>query len=132
MHDPDTAEQRATIICRGLVEVEAESFAWLVNNDWGLDSTADSFHYLAGWTASAAKETRSTPVEILTATAMRVRDAATRYLNYRHHHPSHPVTALADAVNHDSTQLGAPALTHRARALSELNHSPTRPVTRTP
>ncbi|RMB58708.1 hypothetical protein [Tessaracoccus antarcticus] len=135
MHDPDpdTAEQRKTIACRGLVEVEAESFAWLVNNDWGLDSSPDSFHYLAGWTASAAKETKTTPLEILTATATRVRDATIRYLDYLdYRHQTHPVTKLADALNHDSIQPDRPALTHRARALYELNHSPTRPVTRTP
>ncbi|RMB57463.1 hypothetical protein EAX62_15580 [Tessaracoccus antarcticus] len=134
MHDPDpdTAEQRTTIACRGLVEVEAESFAWLVNNDWGLDSTPDSFHYLAGWTASAAKETKTTPLEILTATATRVRDATTRYLDYRHHPQTHPVTTLADAVNHDTTQLENPTLTHRARGLHELNHSPTHSAARTP
>ncbi|MGO1487841.1 MAG: ArdC-like ssDNA-binding domain-containing protein [Arachnia sp.] len=132
MHDPGTPQRQATISCRGLVEVEAESFAWLVNNDWGLDSTPDSFHYLAGWTASAANETNTTPMEILTVTANRVRTAATSYLDYRHHDQTHPVTALADEGTHEGTKLDRPTLTHHARVLHELNHSPARPPTRTP
>lgn len=100
MHDPLTAEGQAIISCRGLVEVEAESFAWLVNNDWGLDSTSDSFHYLAGWTAAAAQEQHTTPAEVLTATAERVRAAVTGYLRYRHPDQAHPVTALANHLDH--------------------------------
>ena len=116
----------------GLLDLQRESFAWLVNNYWGLDSTTDSVHYLAGWTVSAAKEPRTTPLEILTATATRVRDATIRYLDYRHHHQTHPVTTLADAVTHDSPQPGTATLTHRARALHDLNHSPTHSPARTP
>ena len=132
MHDPHTDKGQATIPCRGLVEVEAESFAWLVNNDWGLDSTPDSFHYLAGWTASAAKEKNTTPLEILTATAGRVRAAATHYLDYRHHNQAHPVTALAEQVNRERDEPLLSTVSHRARAQHGLNHIQRHRVTPSP
>nr|WP_255622076.1 ArdC-like ssDNA-binding domain-containing protein [Tessaracoccus sp. OS52] len=101
MHDPGALGTRDGGYCRGMVEVEAESFAWLVNNEWGLDSSTDSFQYLAGWATRAAQQERKTPEEVLTASAERVRAAVSRYLDYRHPEPpEHPTTALADQVKH--------------------------------
>lgn len=117
MHNPHDAHELARDYCRGMVEVEAESFAWLVNNDWGLDSTTESFTYLAGWASQAAKQEHKTPTEILTASAERIRTAVSVYLTFRHD-PSlnHPSAALREQINH--------SLTHSAP-------SP-RPETRTP
>lgn len=92
MHQPaqDLAE-----FCRGVVEVEAESFAHVVAAEHGLDSSATSFDYLAGWAASAARARNCTPEDIIVETAERVRAAVITYLD--RHTPAtdapHPVGA---------------------------------------
>ncbi|WP_246099756.1 ArdC-like ssDNA-binding domain-containing protein [Tessaracoccus rhinocerotis] len=109
MHNPQDAHEPARDYCRGMIEVEAESFAWLVNDDWGLDSSTDSFAYLAGWTTQAAKQQHKTPTEILTASAERIRGAVARYLTFRHEPgPDHPSAALREQINYSLTHTTPP------------------------
>ena len=61
--------------CRGIVEVEAESTAYLVAAAHGLDTSRYSFAYLAGWAERA-----DDPVAAMRATAERVRTAASQIL----------------------------------------------------
>lgn len=59
--------------CRGRIEVEAESVAYLVSSALGLDSGSYSFPYVAGWSGG--------DVEVIKATAERVMGTARRILD---------------------------------------------------
>lgn len=48
--------ERPPAHCRGMVEVEAESFAYVVSAEHGLDSQPTSFDYIAGWATEAARQ----------------------------------------------------------------------------
>lgn len=61
--------------CRGMIEVEAESVAYLVATHHGLDTSSYSFAYIAGWA-----DTTSDPATALRATAERVRGAVVQVL----------------------------------------------------
>lgn len=52
---PDYAVSRS---CRGRAEVEAESIAYLVTTQAGVDSTAYSVPYLAGWSGGTTEVLR--------------------------------------------------------------------------
>ncbi len=69
--------------CRGVVEVEAESFAHVVAANYGLDTSSASFGYLAGWATSAARQRQCKPSDVILETAERVRHAVISYLNFR-------------------------------------------------
>lgn len=82
LHAPS---ERPPAHCRGMVEVEAESFAYVVAAEHGLDSTPISFDYIAGWATEAGRQRDCPPAEIVTETAERVRQAVIVYL--KHHQP---------------------------------------------
>jgi DNA primase len=72
--DPVAAPARtSTELCRGRLEVEAESVAFLVASTHSLDTGAYTFPYVAGW----ASEVTGTPLEqVVQSTAARVIAAA--------------------------------------------------------
>ena len=61
--------------CRGIVEVEAESVAYMVTSAHGLDSSQYTFNYVAGWALNAVTEQRDL-ADILRSTGQRVIGAA--------------------------------------------------------
>ena len=61
--------------CRGTLEVEAESVAYMVTNAHGLDSSQYTFNYVAGWALNAVTEDRDL-ADILRSTGQRVIGAA--------------------------------------------------------
>lgn len=81
MHRPDQSSLQLS--CRGIVEVEAESFAHIVSADYGLDASASSFGYLAGWATSAAQQRRCAPEDVILESAERVRRAVIGFLDRR-------------------------------------------------
>ncbi|MCA0308838.1 MAG: ArdC family protein [Actinobacteria bacterium] len=81
--------------CRGLIEVEAESVAFLVTAAHGLDSSQYTFNYVAGWAHQAKALDPEGPnvEEIVQATGQRVVTAADQILNATRPGPS--VTEVA-------------------------------------
>jgi hypothetical protein len=73
LHDPE--RDGARITHRGIGEVEAESVAYIVAAAHGLDTSADSLPYVAGWLATTKE-----PAETISATANRVIHAAHQVL----------------------------------------------------
>ena len=61
--------------CRGILEVEAESVAYMVTSAHGLDSSQYTFNYVAGWALNAVTDQRDL-AEILRSTGQRVIGAA--------------------------------------------------------
>ena len=61
--------------CRGVVEVEAESVAYMVTSAHGLDSSQYTFNYVASWALNAVTEARDL-ADILRSTGQRVIGAA--------------------------------------------------------
>lgn len=62
--------------CRGRVEVEAESVAYLVATSRGLDTGSYTFAYVAGWASSVDAAAAVTPETVVHQTATRVLSAA--------------------------------------------------------
>lgn len=81
--------------CRGVIEVEAESVAFLLTAAHGLDSSQYTFNYVAGWAHQAKALDRDGPSveEIVRATGQRVITAADQILNVTRPGPS--VTEVA-------------------------------------
>jgi antirestriction protein ArdC len=75
----------ATLVCRGVVEVEAESVAFLVAAHHGLDTASYTFPYVATW----AERTGEDPAKVVHTTGQRVITAA-------HHILEHTTTVLGD------------------------------------
>ncbi len=61
--------------CRGILEVQAESVAYMVTSAHGLDSSQYTFNYVAGWALNAVTEDRDL-ADILRSTGQRVIGAA--------------------------------------------------------
>lgn len=83
LHAPDVDAQPGDLgelRCRGIGEVEAESVAYLVAAAHDLDSSSDSFAYIAGW-AQAATDSHQQMHELISRTATRVLEAARTILN---------------------------------------------------
>lgn len=59
-------------VCRGRLEVEAESVAYLVAASHGLDTGSYTFAYVAGWAATSGPAGAAAPDQIVRATADRV------------------------------------------------------------
>jgi len=79
LHGPDNASvNRDAARHRGIAEVEAESIALMVGAAHGLDTSGYTIPYVASW-ASGVDGT--SPVEVVQATAERVRGAAVSILN---------------------------------------------------
>ncbi|WP_431878438.1 ImmA/IrrE family metallo-endopeptidase [Amycolatopsis sacchari] len=76
LHGPDQAEARAH---RGIGEVEAESVALMVAAAHGMDTSAYTIPYVAGW---AAKVDGKDPVQVVRDTGEKVRRAATEILGH--------------------------------------------------
>lgn len=73
LHTPDTEPGQPR--CRGIGEVEAESVGYLVAAAHDLDSSADSFAYIAGWAHATANSPQAMQ-ELISRTATRVLEAA--------------------------------------------------------
>ncbi|CAB4896493.1 MAG: toprim domain-containing protein [Actinobacteria bacterium] len=72
--DPTSAQPTSSAgHCRGKIEVEAESVAFLVTSSHGLDSGAYTFPYVAGWAGSVDA---TEPETVVRATGQRVLTAA--------------------------------------------------------
>jgi len=81
MHDPASFVGGDTIRCQGIVEVEAESLAYLIAADHGLDTSQYSFAYVAGWAAGTGDVQAA-----LSSTGTRVLAAAHQVLDASHAH----------------------------------------------
>jgi len=77
LHEPDDVLDLAALACRGQKEVEAESVAFLVTSANGMDTSAYSFAYVAGWAQQAGGDIEAT----LADTATRALGAAHRILD---------------------------------------------------
>lgn len=73
--DPAMTDASGRPLCRGLVEVEAESVAYIVASHGGLDSSAYTVPYVAGWGQSSGDAAQA-----IRATAKRVQTAAKEIL----------------------------------------------------
>ena len=76
LHSPQP--DRGVVGCRGRIEVEAESVAYLVTAAHGVDSSQYTFTYVAGWAESAQAQspTATTLGELIASTGSRVIKAA--------------------------------------------------------
>jgi DNA primase len=83
--------------CRGRIEVEAESVAYLIAASHGLDTGSYTFPYVAGWASSVGPTGASTPDAVVRATAGRVLAAARLVLADTHGAapPGHPKGLVA-------------------------------------
>jgi DNA primase len=90
--------------CRGRVEVEAESVAYLVTASHGLDSGAYTFPYVAGWAGSVDAVT---PETVVRSTGQRVLTAA------------HAILTATEQVHHVSVAPAGAALTHTPVAVND-------------
>jgi hypothetical protein len=75
LHGPDNADAR---LHRGIAEVEAESVALMIGAAHGMDTSAYTVPYVSSWAASVPGKS---PVEVVQATADRVRAAAVEVLH---------------------------------------------------
>ena len=93
LHHP---EQREKFACRGIVEVEAESVAYMVTAAHGLDASQYTFNYVAGWAHNAATPGGPSVEEIVKATGAQVIGATDRILQATLPTPTLVDEALAD------------------------------------
>ena len=64
LHEPDVVAAQTDspmLVCRGRIEVEAESVAFLIAAAHDLDSSAFSFAYVAGWAPAGRRRRREGP-----------------------------------------------------------------------
>jgi DNA primase catalytic core len=106
LHDPGR-ENRTTRDCRGVVEVEAESVAYLVCASAGISTEDYTFPYIAGWASQVGGRD---PASVVAETGHRVLSAANSIIGQ--------LDAVSDRVNdrdpehqaldraHQSVQLG--------------------------
>jgi len=83
MHDPSQFSHGHTGSCRGAREVEAESVAYLVAADHGLDTAEYTFAYIAGWAAQTGDVNAA-----LAESGVRVLSTAHHVLDTSHTHLS--------------------------------------------
>ncbi len=100
MHDPQGFPQGVTKQCRGDREVEAESLAYLVAADHGLDTAEYTFAYVAGWAAQTGDVDAA-----LRACGARVRSTAHQVLDRSHDHLTAGPAAIPAAVATDADKL---------------------------
>ena len=118
LHAPD---QRQPFACRGVIEVEAESVAFMVTAAHGLDASQYTFNYVAGWAHQAATPYGPSVEEIVKATGQRVIGATDRILQ-----ATQPAATLVDEALADlAVQVGRPV---PAVAPTAPNASPARPA----
>jgi hypothetical protein len=104
MHD----RAESVLACRGIVEVEAESVAYLVATHHGLDTSEFTFQYVTGW----AHRTSEDPAEVVRATGKRVIATAQRVLQHTDAalaagQPPRPDPQLADRVTNGQSRTAA-------------------------
>ena len=102
LHGPDNVDAR---LHRGIAEVEAESVALMVGAAHGMDTSAYTVPYVSSWAESVPGKN---PVEVVQATADRVRAAAVAVLD-----------------NLDTAQMGhgdPPGLNREAARAADLVH----------
>ncbi|GAB2761709.1 hypothetical protein GCM10027020_12490 [Nocardioides salsibiostraticola] len=75
LHGPDNAD---AAMHRGIAEVEAESVALMTGAAHGLDTTSYTVPYVSSWASSVPG---TSPVDVIQATAQRVRTAAVSILD---------------------------------------------------
>ncbi len=92
-------QEQSSRDCRGILEVEAESVAFMVTSAHGLDSSQYTFNYVAGWALNAVTEQRDL-ADILRSTGQRVIGAADIILQATQPAPTITDTAL-DALEGD-------------------------------
>ena len=86
-------QEQSSRDCRGILEVEAESVAFMVTSAHGLDSSQYTFSYVAGWALNAVTEQRDL-ADILRSTGQRVIGAADIILQTTQPAPTITDTAL--------------------------------------
>ena len=102
MHPP---EQREPFACRGIVEVEAESVAFMVTAAHGLDSSQYTFNYLTGWAHQAAAPDGPSVEDLVRATGQRVITAADQILQATQRSPTLVDRAVSDLAVHATRPL---------------------------
>ncbi len=114
MHGPQGFPQGVTKQCRGDREVEAESLAYLVAADHGLDTAEYTFAYVAGWAAQTGDVDAA-----LRASGARVLSTAHQVLDRSHDHltPGPAATPAAVATEADKLTARAVAGADRTGAL---------------
>ncbi len=124
LHAPD---QRQPFTCRGVIEVEAESVAFMVTAAHGLDASQYTFNYVAGWAHQAATPNGPSVEEIVKATGQRVIGATDRILQTTQPAPTLVDEALADLA----VQVGRPvdAVTPTPRTTVDADARDARAVT---
>lgn len=100
-------QDQRSVDCRGILEVEAESVAFMVTSAHGLDSSQYTFNYVAGWALNAVTEQRDL-ADILRSTGQRVIGAADLILQATQPAPSITDAAL-DALEADVRVQNDPA-----------------------
>lgn len=78
LHDPAVFPQQVTVDCRGLAEVEAESLAYLITTEHGLDTSDYTFGYVTAWATGVDADD---PGQVVTATGQRVLGAVAPLLD---------------------------------------------------
>ncbi|MDT0262459.1 toprim domain-containing protein [Jatrophihabitans lederbergiae] len=105
MHDPAGFERGQTGSCRGNREVEAESLAYLVAADHGLDTAEYTFAYVAGWAAQTGDVDAA-----LRASGARVLATAHQVLDRTHDHlTTEPGAVVASDADKLATRTAAGA-----------------------
>lgn len=119
-------------LCRGTVEVEAESLAYLIAASHGLDTGSYTFAYVAGWAANAGQDGAAAPEHVVRSTAGRVLAAARLVLAGSQqaaaadHSTGPPTQAVADVA---AAQARAADGARRTAALLEsATQTPQHPV----
>jgi len=105
MHDPQGFPQGVTKQCRGDREVEAESLAYLVAADHGLDTAEYTFAYVAGWAAQTGDVDAA-----LRACGAPVLSTAHQVLDRSHDHLAAGPAATPAAVATEADKLTARAV----------------------
>ena len=98
---------------RGVMEVEAESVAFLVTAAHGLDASQYTFNYVAGWAQLASTPDGASVEDIIKATGQRVITATDRILQ-----ATQPAATVVDEALADLTVQVTPALRVDAAALT--------------
>lgn len=124
LHAPD---QRQPFACRGVIEVEAESVAFMVTASHGLDASQYTFNYVAGWAHQATTPDGPSVEEIVKATGQRVIGATDRILQATQPAPTLVDEALADLA----VQVGRPVdtVTPTQKTAVDADARAARPVT---
>ncbi|MBA8792851.1 DNA primase catalytic core [Friedmanniella endophytica] len=119
LHADGEAEQ-----CRGVVEVEAESVAFVVMGSHGVRSDDFSFPYVAHWAYPLAAVEHVPITEIVSRTGQRVVEAAQALIDstQTNHTDDHVIRALADRVSEAAERTASLRSRAEATAPAEVDH----------